>query len=131
MCGVSGEHRRDGGIPALGQLQAMAESMHHRGPDDDGFLQRPGIGFGFRRLSIIDLEGGAQPLAGCSDRVWIQGNGEIYNYRELRTELLRRGHTFATDSDMEVIAHGYEEWGDAVLDRLNGIFGLAIWDEDE
>ncbi len=109
----------------------MAESMHHRGPDDDGFLQKPGIGFGFRRLSIIDLEGGAQPLVGCSDDIWIQGNGEIYNYRELRTELLRRGHSFSTDSDIEVIAHGYEEWGDAVLDRLNGIFGVAIWDGRE
>ncbi len=106
----------------------MADTMVHRGPDDDGYLCRPGIGFGFRRLSIIDLEGGAQPLKGCSDNIWVQGNGEIYNYRELRADLQRRGHTFATQSDIEVIAHGFEEWGDEVVHHLNGMFGIAIWD---
>ena len=131
MCGISGEHRRDGSRPSPEQLKTMALCMVHRGPDDDGILTLPGIGFGFRRLSIIDLEGGAQPLTGCSEKVWIQGNGEIYNYRELRSELLRLGHQFSTDSDIEVIAHGYEEWGDDVLHRLNGMFGIAIWDVEK
>jgi asparagine synthase (glutamine-hydrolysing) len=129
MCGISGIHRRDGSSPDPSALAAMGASIAHRGPDDDGYLSLPGIGFAFRRLSIIDLEGGHQPIPNEDRTVWVQLNGEIYNYRELRAQLLCAGHTFATDSDTEVIVHGYEEWGLGVLDRLNGMFGLAIWDD--
>lgn len=128
MCGISGIHRRDGSTPDPSALAAMGASIAHRGPDDDGHLALPGVGFAFRRLSIIDLEGGHQPIPNEDRSVWVQLNGEIYNYRELRAQLLGTGHVFATDSDTEVIVHGYEEWGLGVLDRLNGMFGLAIWD---
>ena len=109
MCGISGIHRRANSEVDHALLQRMADSILHRGPDDSGFLQLPGIGFAFRRLSIIDLEGGDQPISGCGGGVIVQGNGEIYNFRELRRELEGLGHRFSTNSDVEVIVHGYEE----------------------
>lgn len=108
----------------------MARSIVHRGPDDEGTHVSGPLGFGFRRLSILDLSpAGHQPMSDAQRRVWIVFNGEIYNFRELRRELEQLGAAFRSQSDTEVIVHGYLQWGDAVLDRLNGMFGLAIWDE--
>lgn len=102
--------------------------MLHRGPDDEGeFIDGP-VGLGFRRLSIIDLAGGRQPMSDAANSVQVVFNGEIYNFRELRKELERRGHKFRTRSDTEVIVHGYNEWGTEVFDHLNGMFGIGIWD---
>jgi asparagine synthase (glutamine-hydrolysing) len=106
----------------------MADSLAHRGPDDEGFLVSGRAGLAFRRLSIIDLDGGHQPLANTDESVWTVFNGEIYNYRELRRTLVGRGHTFRTESDTEVIVHCYEEYGDGFVHHLRGMFGLAIWD---
>jgi asparagine synthase (glutamine-hydrolysing) len=106
----------------------MADSIAHRGPDDDGYLISGALGLGFRRLSIIDLAGGHQPMSDAEKSVWVVFNGEIYNFKELRAELEQRGHRFQTRSDTEVIIHGYKEWGTGVFGRLNGMFGLAIWD---
>ena len=106
----------------------MARSIVHRGPDDEGYYTAGPLGLGFRRLSIIDLAGGHQPMSDMEEGVWVIFNGEIYNFKELRTELESRGHRFRTRSDTEVIVHGYKEWGTKVFSRLNGMFGLAIWD---
>lgn len=106
----------------------MAKSIAHRGPDDEGYYISGPLGFGFRRLSIIDLSGGHQPMSDRDESVWVIFNGEIYNFPELRHELQGFGHVFQTNSDTEVIIHGYKQWGDEVLNRLNGMFGLAIWD---
>ena len=100
----------------------------HRGPDDEGYYIAGPLGLGFRRLSIIDLAGGHQPMSDEQQSVWVVFNGEIYNFLELRRELEGYGHVFRTNSDTEVIIHGYKQWGDDVLNRLNGMFGLAIWD---
>ncbi len=133
MCGISGVfHRTGGGLPTPSidrdVLEAMASSMPHRGPDDSVTEIFGDTGFAFRRLSIVDVEGGRQPIANEDRNVWIEGNGEIYNQAEIRSELEQRGHRFRTHSDIETILHGYEEWGLGILDRLNGIFGFAIWD---
>ncbi len=135
MCGISGVYHYRRGLSALSGddvdpklLEAMAQSMPHRGPDDSVCEVFGPAGFAFRRLSIIDLDGGRQPIPNEDETVWIEGNGEIYNYRELRRELESRGHRFRTHSDIETILHGYEEWGLGVVDRLNGIFGFAIFD---
>ena len=106
----------------------MTRTLAHRGPDDEGFFLAGPLGFGFRRLSIIDLAGGHQPMSDQEESVWVIFNGEIYNFQELRDELESCGHVFRTKSDTEVIVHGYKQWGDEVLNRLNGMFGLAIWD---
>lgn len=102
--------------------------MIHRGPDDEGYYLAGPLGFGFRRLSIIDLAGGHQPMSDREESVWVIFNGEIYNFPELKRELEGHGHVFRTKSDTEVIIHGYKQWGDDVLNHLNGMFGLAIWD---
>ena len=106
----------------------MTDSIAHRGPDDEGYYFDGPLGLGFRRLSIIDLAGGHQPMSDREETVWVVFNGEIYNFHELRRELESFGHVFRTNSDTEVIIHGYKQWGDEVLNRLNGMFGLAIWD---
>src|SRR5256885_13700046 len=106
----------------------MAETIRHRGPDDDGFYRSSGVGFGFRRLSIIDVGGGHQPISNEDGTVWIVFNGEIYNYQELRRDLQKRGHTFRTASDTETIVHLYEDLGPRCVDRLRGMFAFAIWD---
>src|SRR5437763_3773637 len=108
----------------------MTQTMVHRGPDDQGYFFSGSLGLGFRRLSIIDLAGGHQPMSDAKEKVWVILNGEIYNFKELRAELEQRGHVFRTRSDTEVIIHGYKEWGKEVLNHLNGMFGLAIWDVD-
>ena len=106
----------------------MTRRMVHRGPDDDGYYISESLGLGFRRLSIIDLKGGHQPMSDSESSVWVVFNGEIYNFQELREELEGYGHVFRTRSDTEVIVHGYKQWGRDVLNHLNGMFGLAIWD---
>jgi len=107
----------------------MMQAMTHRGPDEEGHYLTPGVGLGSRRLSIIDVEGGRQPITNQDASLHIVFNGEIYNYRELRDFLLKKGHTFTTRSDTEVVLHLFEELGTAAIDHLNGIFAVAIWDE--
>ncbi len=117
----------DGGTTA-GALRAMAATLLHRGPDDEGYHVAGPVGLGFRRLSIIDLAGGHQPMSNEDGTVWIVFNGEIYNHADLRPELERAGHRYATRSDTETILHAYEEYGDDCVHRLRGMFAFAIWD---
>ncbi|MBV8585060.1 MAG: asparagine synthase (glutamine-hydrolyzing) [Verrucomicrobia bacterium] len=129
MCGICGQFNF-GGNQAVDPeaVRLMAGSIRHRGPDDEGYYFDDSLGFGFRRLSIIDLAGGHQPMSDSEEKIWTIFNGEIYNYRELRAELEGLGHRFRTRSDTEVIIHGYKEWGTKVFNRLNGMFGVAVWD---
>ena len=130
MCGIAGVfHWADGEAVDPAALHAMVRTMVHRGPDDEGFCHHGSFAFGMRRLSIIDLAGGHQPIANEDHSACVILNGEIYNYRALRVELAALGHAFQTHSDTEVLVHAYEEWGEEFLDRLNGMFGLAIWDD--
>src|SRR5881275_1547900 len=129
MCGICGQFnfgRNESVQPDT--IRRMTQTMVHRGPDDDGYYFSGSLGLGFRRLSIIDLAGGHQPMSDAEETVWVTLNGEIYNFKELRADLESRGHSFRTESDTEVIIHGYKEWGIDVLNHLNGMFGLAIWD---
>ncbi len=129
MCGICGQFNFGDDAPVLRQdIERMASSIVHRGPDDEGYFVSGSLGFGFRRLSIIDLAGGHQPMSDGEKSVWVVFNGEIYNFPELKRELEAFGHIFHTKSDTEVIVHGYKQWGDDVLNHLNGMFGLAIWD---
>jgi asparagine synthase (glutamine-hydrolysing) len=129
MCGICGQYNFGTWAPVQRlDIQAMTKAILHRGPDDEGYYIAGPLGFGFRRLSIIDLAGGHQPMSDQEGSVWVIFNGEIYNFLELRRELEGYGHIFRTKSDTEVIVHGYKQWGDEVLNRLNGMFGLAIWD---
>src|SRR5579871_1849591 len=129
MCGICGQYNFGSAAPVQRRkIEAMTESLVHRGPDDEGYHIAGALGLGFRRLSIIDLEGGHQPMSDQQKTTWVVFNGEIYNFQELRSELESRGHVFRTRCDTEVIVHGYKQWGDEVLNRLNGMFGLAIWD---
>jgi asparagine synthase (glutamine-hydrolysing) len=129
MCGICGklEFDRNAVIPPA-TIKGMMDSMHHRGPDDEGVYLSGNVALGFRRLSIIDLQSGHQPLSNEDGSIWIVFNGEIYNYQELRSFLLKKGHVFRTKTDTEVIVHLYEELGPACLERLRGMFGFAIWD---
>jgi asparagine synthase (glutamine-hydrolysing) len=129
MCGIAGIFYRDGlrsVDPA--QLAAMATAIAHRGPDGEGFFHAPGIGLAHRRLAIIDLAQGQQPLGNEDGSVQVVFNGEIYNYRALRERLLARGHRFSTQSDTEVLVHLYEEEGDELVHALRGMFAFALWD---
>jgi asparagine synthase (glutamine-hydrolysing) len=129
MCGIAGQFNFQRQEPVEREtIVRMTRSIAHRGPDDEGFFIAGPVGLGSRRLSIIDLAGGHQPMSDAEESVWITFNGEIYNYRELRAELQGKGHQFRTNSDTEVIIHGYKEWGTDVFNHLNGMFGLAIWD---
>src|SRR5205823_984216 len=110
-------------------LGKMAESLAARGPDGGGVYTSESLGIGMRRLSIIDLDTGDQPLANEDRSIWVVCNGEIYNYRELTAELVERGHRFSTRSDTEVLVHLYEQDGEACVDRLRGMFAFALWDE--
>jgi asparagine synthase (glutamine-hydrolysing) len=129
MCGISGIYRLDGSPADIGHLQRMTDALAHRGPDGSGRYVQRSVGLGHRRLSIIDLDGGAQPLSNEDDSVHVVFNGEIYNFVELRAELEQAGHRFKTRSDTEVIVHGYEQWGLRCVDHFNGIFAFALWDE--
>jgi asparagine synthase (glutamine-hydrolysing) len=132
MCGIAGfvdRDRADGSGADDGALvRAMCNVIRHRGPDDEGVFVGDGAALGMRRLSIIDLAGGHQPIRNEDGSVWVVFNGEIYNYRELRAELAARGHVFATDTDTETIVHAYETWGEDCFSRLRGMFGIALWD---
>ena len=130
MCGIAGFFEREGRPTAerAAVLHAMTRTLVHRGPDGEGYHEDSSIALGHRRLGIIDLEGGAQPLANEDGTVWIAFNGEIYNYRDLTDLLTTRGHVFRTRSDTEVIVHAYEEWGVECLERLRGMFAFALWD---
>jgi asparagine synthase (glutamine-hydrolysing) len=129
MCGICGQLNFARNEPVEpGIVRRMTDSIAHRGPDDEGYFFSGSLGLGFRRLSIIDLAGGHQPMSDAEEMVWVIFNGEIYNFKELRAELEQRGHHFRTQSDTEVIIHGYKEWGSDVLNHLNGMFGVAIWD---
>jgi asparagine synthase (glutamine-hydrolysing) len=131
MCGICGKLNFEKGAsvkPAL--IRAMIDTIRHRGPDDDGVHLASEVGLGFVRLSIIDLSSGHQPLSNENGTVWIVFNGEIYNYRELRSFLLSKGHVFKTHSDTEVIVHLYEELGPDCVQKLRGMFAFAIWDEN-
>lgn len=129
MCGICGifEYNRHTEIP--GEIvHRMNQTMIHRGPDDGGVFVGPGIGLGHRRLSIIDLAGGHQPMSNEDGTIWLLLNGEIYNYPELRAELLQRGHKFVTRSDTEAIVHLYEDFGEGCFQKLRGMFAIALWD---
>ena len=129
MCGICGQYNFGNLEPVERRdIEEMTRTLVHRGPDDEGYYLAGPLGFGFRRLSIIDLGGGHQPMSDREESVWVVFNGEIYNFPELRRELEAYGHVFRTNSDTEVIVHGYKQWGDEVLNRLNGMFGLGIWD---
>ena len=124
IAGVAGVADSDG----RAQVGRMCGALRHRGPDDEGFYSACGVTLGSRRLSIIDLAGGHQPVHNEDSTIWVVQNGEIYNHLELRAELLRAGHRFYSQSDTEALVHGYEEWGEAFVDRLNGMFALAVLD---
>ncbi|HEU5180641.1 MAG TPA: asparagine synthase (glutamine-hydrolyzing) [Candidatus Polarisedimenticolia bacterium] len=129
MCGICGVFYDDAGVVVdRVRLIAMRDRMAHRGPDGEGLLVDPGLGLGHRRLSIIDIACGQQPMSNEDGSLWIIFNGEIYNYEPLRRDLLARGHVFKTRSDTETILHLYEERGPDCVDQLNGMFTFAIWD---
>ena len=131
MCGIAGIFDISGPGPISRRtLQRMTDALRHRGPDGEGFHIEPGIGFGHRRLSIIDIEGGRQPMYNEDGSVVITFNGEIYDYEPLRLILQRRGHKFANRSDTETIIHAWEEWGTGCLEHLSGMFAFAIWDRN-
>src|ERR1700689_4913233 len=127
MCGIAGFFLRS--QPAeLSDVRRMCDAIRHRGPDDEGFHLDGGCALGMRRLSIIDLNTGHQPISNEDQSVWIVFNGEIYNYRELRRDLLGRGHHFATQTDTEAIVHLYEDEGPAAFARIRGMFAVGLWD---
>jgi len=127
MCGIAGFYLREGGA-TLSAVRTMCDPIRHRGPDDEGYHVEGGSAIGMRRLSIIDLSTGHQPMTNEDQSIWVVFNGEIYNYRELRRDLLGRGHRFATNSDTETLIHLYEEQGTEGLQRLRGMFAYAVWD---
>lgn len=127
MCGIAGQLLL--GAPAeLAQIRAMCDRIRHRGPDDEGFHIDGPCGIGMRRLSIIDLSTGHQPISNEDGTVWVVFNGEVYNYQELRSDLISRGHRFTTNSDTETLVHLYEEFGPDSVAKLRGMFAYAIWD---
>jgi asparagine synthase (glutamine-hydrolysing) len=129
MCGICGVATAErGAVADLEAVRRMNGRLVHRGPDSDGLFSSGGVALAMRRLSIIDLEGGDQPISNEDGSVTVVQNGEIYNYRELRRDLEQRGHRFATASDTEVLVHLYEEHGDGFVERLRGMFALALWD---
>src|SRR5437773_12328677 len=131
MCGIcgiiqiGGEPRR---VAAPGVLDRMTDAMTHRGPNDRGTYEAPGVALGVRRLSIIDVEGGHQPFANENGDVWAIQNGELYNHREVRAELHGDGHVLRTRCDTEILPHLYERDGAEFARRLRGMFGIAVWD---
>src|SRR5512137_1149095 len=130
MCGIAGVLTLREGMPppALDDLTAMVGALRHRGPDEFGLYRDRRAGLGHARLSIIDLATGQQPLSNEDGTLWIAFNGEIFNYLELREELVALGHRFRTRSDTEVIVHAWEAWGEDAFRRFNGQFAIALWD---
>lgn len=132
MCGITGKIYFDNFNKIdPNEIKRMADSIYHRGPDDEGFYINNNIGLGFRRLSIIDLKAGHQPLSNEDSSIWIVFNGEIYNYRELQENLVKQGHIFRTKSDTETIVHLYEQYGTECLQFLRGMFAFSIWDNNK
>ncbi len=129
MCGIYGIVSLNGRRYEASLLDRMGAVTRHRGPDDSGTYQGDGVLMGMRRLAIIDVAGGHQPISNEDGSVWCVVNGEIYGFRSLRKDLIERGHRFATNSDSEVLVHLYEEFGDDFVDRLDGMYGFALWDE--
>lgn len=130
MCGFAGYIHNYGTFDKEEVIHKMADRIKHRGPDDAHYYIDDGIALGFRRLSIIDLEGGRQPILNEDGSLVLLFNGEIYNYQELREELIKVGHVFTTKTDSETILHGYEEYGKKILDRLRGMFAFIIWNKN-
>src|SRR5918994_1213098 len=130
MCGIVGIVEQDPGRPVAPQdLERMVRMLHHRGPDEEGSITLPGVGLGMRRLAIVDLASGQQPILNESGDIKVVANGEIYNFHELQRELESHGHRFRSrNSDIEVLVHAYEQWGEHFLGRLRGMFALALWD---
>src|SRR6266849_5343054 len=130
MCGIAGivSASRESNITEA-QIREMCNRIIHRGPNDEGIFVQDGTGLGMRRLSIIDLSGGHQPVFNEDRSAWIVFNGEIYNFPELRPELEKRGHHFSTNTDTEMIVHLYEEMGADCVKKLRGMFALAIYDK--
>jgi asparagine synthase (glutamine-hydrolysing) len=132
MCGITGVVYRDRERPvSRSEVEAMCRTLVHRGPDDEGFFIENNVGLAMRRLTVIDLVTGRQPISNEDGRLWIVFNGEIYNFPALREELERRGHRFTTHTDTETIVHAYEEYGEDCVSRLNGMFAFAVWDRRE
>lgn len=128
MCGIAGIID-SASAPERGLIERMNRIMHHRGPDGEGYYLDGPVALGHRRLSIIDLSGGKQPLANEDGTVWITFNGEVYNFQELRNELIEKGHRFVTRSDTETIVHAWEEYGEKCVERFRGMFAFAVWDQ--
>src|SRR5437016_9453942 len=130
MCGIAGVITGEPGRDVGPLLERLTAALAHRGPDGRGFHYDRGrsVGLGHRRLSIVDVEGGAQPMANEDERLWVAMNGELYNHLELRRELEAVGHRFRTAADTEVLVHGWEERGPALLKRLNGIYAFGVLD---
>ncbi len=129
MCGIVGILSLGEKPVLLEELHGMAMSIAHRGPDEDGFYLEGNAGIGMRRLSIIDLKTGRQPISNEDGTIWVVFNGEIYNYSQLREELEQKGHSFATTTDTETIVHLYEEYGERCVEKMRGMFAFALWDE--
>ncbi len=129
MCGIAGIFHVESSKPVDPErVRRMTDSIAHRGPDGSGVWTAPGIGLGHRRLSIIDLGGGAQPMLTEDENLAVSFNGEIYNFLELRKELEASGYAFRTNSDTEVILHGWRQWGVGMVERLHGMFVFALYD---
>src|SRR5580700_1666746 len=126
MCGIAGYVEATASDSSV--IRAMTRAIRKRGPDDEGFFEAGAAHLGFRRLSVIDLAGGAQPIYNEDRSLVLVFNGEIYNFRELRAELVRAGHRFRSQGDSEVLIHGYEQLGTRMLEKLTGMFAFAIWD---
>ena len=131
MCGISGVLKLDGSPVGTEQLRQMIATLQHRGPDANGIHVAGSVGLGHARLSIIDLQGGAQPMSSADGSLWITFNGEIFNHIELREELLKKGHRFLNRSDTEVILNAYREYGEDCVEHFNGQWAFAIWDSAE
>src|SRR5688500_12513535 len=131
MCGIAGTFAADPRAPVdVAAVRAMQDALAHRGPDGEGLRQGPGYALAHRRLAIVDLATGAQPMSDAPGRVWVTFNGQIYNYRELRAELEAGGARFQTKSDTEVLVQGWRVWGERLPERLRGMFAFALADEE-
>ena len=132
MCGITGKLNFSSQDPIdIELINRMCNVIRHRGPDDSGIYLHHNVGLGMRRLSIIDLDKGKQPISNEDKTVWVVFNGEIYNFLELRKELESKNHIFRTNSDTEVIVHLFEEYGEACVNKLRGMFAFALWDQKE
>ena len=129
MCGICGVLNFDGSKVSSVLLKKMTDAIAHRGPDGEGWYQSKGLGFGHRRLAIVDLSPlGHQPMVSQDNRYALTYNGEIYNFREIRSELISKGYSFLSQTDSEIVLHAWAEWGQACVLKFNGMFAFAVWD---